>query len=986
MKILSLILFEKIISFFFFINITFIYSQSNIHANYPRSILLQNGKLFILNVEGIFLSNVDLTNYTKIYHYEEEISKNIQDILNKSLIEKFPDEKGIIICIMINQLLFFDYSGALLNYDLISEVDYSNLYHNLLTYKKEGDYYYYIVTYIYNMKIFIFYYKVASNGTNEIISTKSFSPFYLDYPEIEINSNFLSCQIMNSENYGEVLTCCFQTKEGNFFVIQSFQITQNFKPIGDDISFTKIPCPLGLFISTSISNDRKNLISFYRGSKNHGYSFIYNIDQDKIIKNQVLIANCIDDYNKFKLFKSKETNEFIFICTTSGYDITIVRMKDEDDFKIVNKDSYSSPNYFIRAQFNVLNLLYDNELQKYKLMIDPTNGTSIFTINTDFNNRFPGGELPEPLIEDPPCNHSVKLREDNKYFIFSNGTYLISAVTINEKDGIIIDFFDGKHFIKHLNQDKALNKSLYAMDIDNSKLKGQLKFVLENGEEKDIIKDEILFGEFKIKYIPPEKYFTTGLKEGFTFKIILKNFSIATYDIDYSIVICAHNCSCSYDPYECNSCAENYSPFKEWNKCYANSDLKIGAFYDERNKVYQSCYEKCKTCNGTKDVFGNMHCLSCYEERDEYLIGTNCYEIKCDYLFYKDKDTLIKTCINESICPDDYPILNNSTNECKLNITEIPTEEFTDVELSTLHNNSNLFNETIASFILDKISRNKNISSEEFANINQTYITLSNLIQNNNITNISEDIIIEGKDAIYQITTTEKQKNSNSNSETSSIDLGECEKIIKRNISNETDPTPLIILIIDVKKDGLKSTLVEYEVYNPYTKDKINLEICSNTIITISAPINLTKEETSLYESASKQGYDIFDGNSSFYQDFCSPYTSENGTDVIIADRKSYYFNEDIILCEEFCFYKGINTQTKKVICQCAVKTSVSFNTDHFNIDKFLEGFYEVKDYTNYQVLFCYKLVFSKKGLKKNICFYIFFVFFLLFISNMILN
>ena len=208
-----------------------------------------------------------------------------------------------------------------------------------------------------------------------------------------------------------------------------------------------------------------------------------------------------------------------------------------------------------------------------------------------------------------------------------------------------------------------------------------------------------------------------------------------------------------------------------------------------------------------------------------------------------------------------------------MNITEIPTEEFTDVELSTLHNNSNLFNETIASFILDKISRNKNISSEEFANINQTYITLSNLIQNNNITNISEDIIIEGKDAIYQITTTEKQKNSNGNSETSSIDLGECEKIIKRNISNETDPTPLIILIIDVKKDGLKSTLVEYEVYNPYTKDKINLEICSNTIITISAPINLTKEETSLYESASKQGYDIFDGNSSFYQDFCSPYT-----------------------------------------------------------------------------------------------------------------
>ena len=83
--------------------------------------------------------------------------------------------------------------------------------------------------------------------------------------------------------------------------------------------------------------------------------------------------------------------------------------------------------------------------------------------------------------------------------------------------------------------------------------------------------------------------------------------------------------------------------------------------------------------------------------------------------------------------------------------------------------------------------------------------------------------------------------------------------------------------------------------YIIHIKDKTNLEIFTNTIITISAPINLTKEETSLYESVIEQGYDIFDGNISFYQDFSSSYTSENGTDVIIADRKSYYFNEDII-------------------------------------------------------------------------------------------
>ena len=982
MKILSQISIEKIASFLFWININFIYSQPlNIYAKYPRCLLLQNGKLFTFNVEGIFLSNTDLTNSKRIYEYnnKEINSTNVEAVLTRLLMTQFPEENGIILCIMLNKLYIFNYTFDLLYSEVISDIDFERVNFNLITYKKEGDYYYYIITYIHNLKIFILYYKVDDDGKNELISTNTFKPFYLDYPAIKIvNSEYFSCQIMNSCDKGDVLTCCFQTSEGNFIVIQSFQINKSFEPTGDDISFIKIPNPGGFYITTSISYDRKNLISFYRGNKNHGFFLIYNIDQDKIIKNDVLASNCHGDFNKFKLFKMKETNEFVFLCSSPGYDITIVRMKDENDFKIINKESYTSPNYIFSKFYNVFNLLYDNELQKYKLIIDP-NGTEIHTIDTDFNNSFPGGKLPESLIEDPPCNRSVQLNEDNKYFIFTNGTYLKSSITINEKDGIIIDFFDGKHFINPLNKDKIINKSLYAMDIDNSKLEGKLKYVLENGEEKDVVKNEKIFGEFKIKYIPPEKYFNLGFTESFLFHLFLKNFSIATYPIQYSIVICAHNCSCGYNSFDCNSCAENYSYFKEWSKCYANSDLEIGAFYDENSKIYKSCHEKCRTCIGEVDYFGNMNCKTCYTEREEFMNGTNCYEKNCSYLFYKDKDTLIKTCINETVCPDEYPILNVSSNECKLNITVIDTTD--------LNDDINLFNETIALFILDLLfnNKNKNISSESFNNINQTYKTLSNLIKNKHISNVNEDIVIKGKDVIYQITTTESQKNDH-NCETSVIDLGECEKIIKRNKSYENDPIPLIILKIDVKKENLKSTLVEYEVYDPYTKQKINLDICSNVQISISAPIDLSKDETSLYESVSEQGYDIFDSNNSFYQDFCTPFTSGNGTDVIIADRKSYYFNKDIILCEDFCSYKGINTQTKKVSCQCSVKTSVSFDTNHFNIDKFLEGFYEVKDYTNYQVLFCYKLVFSKKGLISNICFYIFLVFFLLFVSSMILN
>ena len=33
-------------------------------------------------------------------------------------------------------------------------------------------------------------------------------------------------------------------------------------------------------------------------------------------------------------------------------------------------------------------------------------------------------------------------------------------------------------------------------------------------------------------------------------------------------------------------------------------------------------------------------------------------------------------------------------------------------------------------------------------------------------------------------------------------------------------------------------------------------------------------------------GYDLFNENDSFYTDICSTFTSENGTDMTLADRK----------------------------------------------------------------------------------------------------
>ena len=80
--------------------------------------------------------------------------------------------------------------------------------------------------------------------------------------------------------------------------------------------------------------------------------------------------------------------------------------------------------------------------------------------------------------------------------------------------------------------------------------------------------------------------------------------------------------------------------------------------------------------------------------------------------------------------------------------------------------------------------------------------------------------LFKGKDVIFQLTQTENQKKANPNSEASIIDFVECEKKLKRNISHEEDPTPLIFFKNRYKKKEMKTKVVEYEIYNPYTREK----------------------------------------------------------------------------------------------------------------------------------------------------------------------
>ena len=82
-----------------------------------------------------------------------------------------------------------------------------------------------------------------------------------------------------------------------------------------------------------------------------------------------------------------------------------------------------------------------------------------------------------------------------------------------------------------------------------------------------------------------------------------------------------------------------------------------------------------------------------------------------------------------------------------------------------------------------------------------------------NLTNIEkgENDIYEVNGVKFTITTTTNQKNNNELNETS-IDLGQCEDLLKKHY-NIPDNDKIFMKKIDVRIEGMKIPATEYEVY-----------------------------------------------------------------------------------------------------------------------------------------------------------------------------
>ena len=126
---------------------------------------------------------------------------------------------------------------------------------------------------------------------------------------------------------------------------------------------------------------------------------------------------------------------------------------------------------------------------------------------------------------------------------------------------------------------------------------------------------------------------------------------------------------------------------------------------------------------------------------------------------------------------------------------------------------------------------------------------------------------------IFHITSSYNQKNNEYNN-VSTIDIGECEDILREKYHISSDETIILFKTDFYIKDFLVP-ITEYEIFNPLTKEKLDLNYCYETKMKIYTPIVI--EEEYLYK---------YDPNSEYYKDKCYPNPSECGNDDILLERK----------------------------------------------------------------------------------------------------
>ena len=651
-------------------------------------------------------------------------------------------------------------------------------------------------------------------------------------------------------------------------------------------------------------------------------------------------------------FQSKFTrsfNEYSF-----NYDVKLndlVKINDER-FAFVTQSS-NQLNIFYILLFDLYNEYKNMKIRVYQLDLKE------YEINWELASDVYNGFL---MLSSTVINLGEANKQDDNYrfsifmiFGYANGTDRL--INISEYFSYDDTINNENNIVTNVTENAVIDNNIFDYVVSKDQIKlvsipEEIIFYNKNDKLNQLTNGSILLNE----YILNEN------------KNLEKTYKY--YSIDYQNIIHEPEYDTfNKNPKEIINCSSSDSVFEDQRNYY---DPKV--FYGRTNTLkFKLCHTYCETCDAIGKSINDQKCKSCLNEYQfDYpdITLPNCVpqghfkesqdDIKeCNYdnsNFFIDTSNNKSICFkNTLLCPEDYPFLIISTHECKASCS-----------YSELYSKDCVFSQ-VTEIIYKELKED----------VIKTYPM------------DGESLVIEAENEyVFQLTSSLNEISSLNGIKAngyslSMMDLGHCEYLLKTE-NGIDENTPLIILKFEKLTNTASEKNVQYEIFNPNNKTKMDLSICQSSPFNIYIPIVLSERTQNLYEDLAESGYNLFNINDSFYQDICTPYESENGTDVLLSDRKNDFYSANETMCQSNCNYSNYSFESSYLKCECNVETD---NIDIKNSEKFsgkmlYSSFYEVLKYSNFKVAKCYKLVFNINVLTKNygsLVVIIFFSFYLAF-------
>jgi len=431
--------------------------------------------------------------------------------------------------------------------------------------------------------------------------------------------------------------------------------------------------------------------------------------------------------------------------------------------------------------------------------------------------------------------------------------------------------------------------------------------------------------------------YSNELQKKIKTNLTISNHDIINFELISDIGVKKNNYSFEYEGKIKESDYNTFITFPDSYEVYSNNDTTYESFYEPKTFSFKRgflnfsvnyCYKTCKTCTYLGDNITN-HCNTCSEE--------------FPFIYIKPNSTLEfgHNCMKS--CPDNYTLGKN--NICQ----DIDYDE-------NWYDNKNDTNE-ISDLLgfknyIELTRKVKEMSDEQI------------IIKNNSDYKIYAYEIDEKKEKFFLENNLTYIDFINSNIKNCIVN--------GQNLDNDTNIYALILETYNDNPNALTDDLYFVLLFENGTE----LDICKDENIKVNISSSIKNLISAHYDYAvyfQKQGYDIYDKNSSFYNDICISVYYENN-DITIKDRQQEIYPNNMIIINPNCEYKISDLENKRFVYECNVldiykqnKTQENTKNDNsFEIQE--ENFiYYLLDYINYKILVCTNDFFHLDNYQSNI-------------------